>query len=382
MADINTSIYETIFGIRIIKAFSMEGYERGKFDRFNSDFYRVMMKSIKRMLLLPPATEFIGSLGGIFVFFWLGRKVITGETSFGVFALYIGSLLSMIRPCKKLSQVISLIQQALAANTRIYEVLDTRVSIQDAAAALELNALQREIRFESVSFQYAENPVLTDIGFTVRRGQVMAIVGPSGVGKSTLVDLIPRFYDPVKGRILIDGVDIKNATIASLRRQIGIVTQETVLFNDTVRNNIAYGDQNADQAAIRQAARDANADDFISKMPQGYDTVIGDRGFKLSGGEKQRMAIARAILKNPAILILDEATSQLDAESEALVQQALERLIKGRTAFVIAHRLSTIKNADFFIVLDKGRIVQSGTHEQLVKTDGLYSRLYQMQSFR
>ena len=379
MADVTSILSETIFGNRIVKAFSMEDYEVERFNKSNYGYYRVLMKSIKRTLISGPATEFIGAGAGVLVFIWLGREVISGNLSFGVFGLFIGSLLSLIRPFKKLSQVNSLNQQALAASSRIYEVLDRQPAVIEKTDASELPPIKDSVVFENVSFSYEENKVLDGVSLKVKTGEVAAIVGPSGVGKSTLIDLIPRFYDPKGGRILIDGRDIKDVTFKSLRGQIGIVTQETILFNDTVKANIAYGRPQTSMEDIKKAAKLSYADDFISKMPQGYDTVIGDRGLKLSGGEKQRIAIARALLKNPPILILDEATSQLDTESERIVQQAIDRLIQGRTVFIVAHRLSTVRMAHQILVLDKGKIVEKGTHEELLKKNGLYSRLYQIQ---
>ncbi len=379
MADINSILYETILGARVVKAFNMEDYEINKFDQVNKDYYKLSMKSIKRMLLLNPATEFLGCLAGIFVFFWAGKDVIAGRLSFGVFGLFMGALLSLIRPFKKLSQVNSLNQQAIAASNRIYEVLDTYPSVLDKPQARELAGFAENIVFEDVWFNYASQEILKGINLRAKRGEILAIVGPSGTGKTTLVDLIPRFYDPKKGRILIDNADIRELTLRSLRQQIGIVTQETILFNDTIKANIAYGRLEASQKEIEQAASQAYAHDFIMSFPLGYDTMIGDRGMKLSGGERQRIAIARALLKNPPILILDEATSQLDLESEQIVQEALNRLMQERTVFIIAHRLSTIRGAHRIIVLDEGSIVEEGTHAELLNHEGLYRRLYSMQ---
>jgi ATP-binding cassette, subfamily B, bacterial MsbA len=289
--------------------------------------------------------------------------------------------LSLIRPFKKLSQVHAMNQQALAASTRIYEILEAKPTIFDVPSAVELSQLKDKISFEDVFFRYEEDgaDVLKSINLDIKVGQIVAIVGPTGGGKSTLANLIPRFYDPQRGRIAIDGKDLKEFTVKSLRSLIGIVTQETILFNDTVRANIAYGHLEAPDKAIRGAAEKAFAHNFIMKMPQNYETIIGDRGFKLSGGEKQRIAIARAILKNPPLLILDEATSQLDSESERLVQEALDELMQGRTVVCIAHRLSTIKKADRIVVLHEGRIVGLGTHDDLLNDCPLYKKLYETQ---
>jgi len=382
MADINSLLYETIIGTRIVKAFNMEGYEIGKFERLNHDYYRISMKSIKRDLLLGPCTELLGCIAGVMVFFWGGKEVIAGRLSFGVFALFLGSLLSLIRPFKKLSQVNSLNQQAVAASERIYEVLDSVPSVAEGIKPLEISGFNKGVAFEDVWFNYGHASILKGVTLDVKKGQMLAIVGPSGTGKTTLVDLIPRFYDPLKGKILIDGINIRDVSLKSLRNLIGIVTQETVLFNDTIKANIAYGNLNATQEEIEQAASKAHAHDFISRLPLGYNTVIGDRGMRLSGGERQRIAIARALLKNPPILILDEATSQLDSEAERIVQDALDKLVQGRTVFVIAHRLSTVRNAHRIIVLDKGSIVEEGAHNELINNNGLYSRLYQTQELR
>ena len=382
MADANSVLYENIIGARIVKAFGMEEYEINKFNKINNDYYRVSMKSIKRMLLLSPATEILGCIAGVVVFVLGGREVIAGKISFGVFGLFIGSLLSTIRPFKKLSQVTSLNQQAAAASERIYEVLDANPTVVELPDAVELPVFKKNVEFRDVWFSYGDNHVLKGVNLDVPRGSMLAVVGPSGNGKTTLLDLIPRFYDPKNGKIMIDGVDIKGVKLKSLRQQVGIVTQETILFNDTIRANIAYGLPGASDEQIKQAALQANAHDFITRMLGGYDTIIGDRGMRISGGERQRIAIARALLRNPPILILDEATSQLDTESERIVQEALDRLIQGRTVFVIAHRLSTVRNADKIVVLDKGVIVEQGTHSQLLEKAGLYKRLYDIQEIQ
>ncbi len=380
IADINSFLFETISGVRIVKAFGMENYEIKKFGSQNRDFYKLTMKSVKRVLLLSPATELIGSFGGLFVFYWAGKEVINGTLSFGVFALFLGALLSTIRPFKKLSQVNSILQQALSANKRIYEVLDTLPTITDKKDAIKLGKIKKGINFEGVWFKYEDSQVLKDVNLHVGPGEIIAIVGPSGSGKSTILDLILRFYDPYKGRILIDGINIKDLSVASLRSKIGIVTQETILFNDSVAANIAYGSGDISSAQIEAAAKSAFAHGFIMNMPQKYDTVIGDRGFRLSGGEKQRLAIARAILKNPPILLLDEATSQLDSSSEKVVQEAIDTLTRGRTVFIVAHRLSTARGASKIIVLSDGQIVERGSHDELISYDGLYKKLYNLQT--
>jgi subfamily B ATP-binding cassette protein MsbA len=288
-------------------------------------------------------------------------------------------MLSLKRPIKRLTNVYSINQQAMAAADRIFEVLDTRPSVRDKEGAVELGRIRQSVKLKNVRFGYGDKEVLRGITIDARAGDIVAFVGPSGAGKTTILNLIPRFYDVTGGGILIDGVDIRDCTIRSLMSQVGIVTQETILFNDTVAANIAYGSVAARAEDIEKAARIANAHSFIMKMPRGYDTVIGERGFRLSGGEKQRLAIARAVFKDPPILILDEATSQLDTESEMLVQEAIDRMMSGRTVFVVAHRLSTIKHANFIYVLEAGRIVETGSHDDLIRKDGLYKRLYELQ---
>jgi len=386
MSDINSLLFETIYGIGIVKSFSAENYHIGKFRIYNNRYFKMVMKSVKRMAIIGPFGEFVG-VGCVAVVLWLGGKdVVTGRLSAGAFIAFLAALLSLIKPFKRLSRLYAINLQALAAITRVFKVLDREPSIKDAKGAAQLSGFKDSIEFKDIDFSYdraeaeAKNvQVLKNINMHLSRGKVLAIVGMSGVGKTTLVGLLPRFYDPTRGRVLIDGKDIRDFSIASLREHIGMVTQETILFNDSVRNNIAFGRPGADMEEIVKAAKAANAHDFIMKMPKAYDTFIGDRGMRISGGEKQRIAIARALFKDPPILILDEATSQLDTESERLVQQAIDRLMANRTVFVIAHRLSTIEHADRIAVLDKGEIIEAGTHSQLIGAQGVYKRLYELQ---
>ena len=381
MADINTILLETISGVEIVKAFSTEEYEIERFGRKSHDFYKLAMKRVKRLLFMAPITEIFGAVCGVVMILWLGREVMEGRLSFGIFLLFFASIMSVISPIKKLGNVNAVTQQALSANERIQDILEQVPTVQEKGTAETLALIQNNITFDHVSFRYEPNgpKVLRDIKLEIRAGELVAIVGPTGTGKSTLANLIPRFYDPCDGAVSIDGTDLRGVTFRSLRSQIGIVTQETFLFNDSIRANIAYGTLNVSSRSIEQAAQQAYAHRFIVRLPQGYDTVIGDRGFRLSGGEKQRIAIARAILKNPPILILDEATSQLDSESERYVQEALDQLMRGRTVIAIAHRLSTIKKADKIVVLEAGRIVGLGQHQHLLDHCDLYRRLYETQ---
>jgi subfamily B ATP-binding cassette protein MsbA len=381
MGELTSSLYEGITGIRIVKIFSMEDYEIDKFSRANQAYYKISLKSAKRIIAISPITEFIGLIAGMLVLYVGGLQVMQGNISFGLFAAFMGSMFQCVQPFKRLSNINAVLQQASAAATRIMKILETPQDVQDRKDVVNLEKVSKEIRFENVSFQYKdkEAQVLNDINLNVPVGTVLAIVGPTGSGKTTLVNLIGRFYDVTAGRITIDGYDVRQLSLKSLREKIGLVTQEMFLFNDTVKNNIAYGNIWASFEQIVQAAKISCADEFIQRLPQGYDTVIGDRGFRLSGGEKQRLAIARALLKDAPILILDEATSQLDTQSELLVQQALDELMRGRTVFVIAHRLSTVRRAHKIAVLDRGRIIEYGTHEDLITKDGLYKKLYQLQ---
>jgi subfamily B ATP-binding cassette protein MsbA len=379
MGDINTILFEIITGMRIVKTFSMQNYEYNKFKEQNNFFYRLAMKGIKRINIISPINEFTSSVYIVIVIYLAYRQIIAGTLSWGPFMAFLFSILLMLKPVKRLSKVYAILQQCLSAATRIFGLLDTREKITEKEEAAALPEISHNLTLESVHFKYDKDNVLKGITLEVKKGEIVAVVGPSGSGKTTLVNLIPRFYDPSKGTVRIDGVDLKDVTLKSLRDQIGIVTQEMLLFNDTVTANIAYGSSSFSRNDIIKAAKIANAHDFIMKTPNKYDTVIGERGFRISGGERQRLAIARAIFKNPPILIFDEATSQLDTESESFVQEAIDRLMAGRTVFVIAHRLSTIKHATKIVVLDKGRIVGAGAHEELMKKGGLYKRLYDMQ---
>ncbi len=381
IADINSILLETISGVKLVKAFCAEKQEIERFEAKNHEYYKLRMSSIKRILAISPMTEIFGTVCGVGIILWIGRLVMSGELSSGIFILFFGSIMSIISPIKKLGNVNALIQQALVANERIHQVLEAPISVREADDPYELEELRESIRMEGVEFRYSDDTdiVFAGIDLEIKKGELIAIVGPTGTGKTTLVSLIPRFYDPTKGRVLFDGQDLKDVSFRSLRQQIGIVTQESILFNDTVRANIAYGRPKASLAEVEEVAKQAFAHRFIVKMPQGYSTVIGDRGFRLSGGEKQRLSIARAILKNPPILILDEATSQLDSESEKFVQEALDELMKGRTVIAIAHRLSTITKADKIVVLDEGKIVGLGKHKELLETCDLYKRLHSMQ---
>lgn len=379
MSDLNTTVQETIGGIQVIKSFNLESRRQEKFERHNEDFYHHTMKRMKRIQAIGPFSEFIAALGALFILFIGGRDVVQGRLSSGVFIFFLGALLSLIKPAKKLTSSYGLFKQTLAVTPRILELLEERPSVVERPNAKALAPVRERIEFQEVSFGYETQPVLEEITFLVPVGEVVAIVGRSGVGKTTLVNLIPRFYDPTRGRILIDGVDLREVTLRSLRDQVGMVSQETILFNDTIYANIAYGRPQATREELLQAARMSHADSFIQRMPRSYDTPIGDRGLKLSGGERQRLALARAFLKNPPILILDEATSQLDAESERLVQSAMDQLMTGRTVFVIAHRLSTVTKADRIIVLEGGRIAAIGSHRELLERGGLYQKLYAMQ---
>jgi subfamily B ATP-binding cassette protein MsbA len=383
MADITSILQETISGVKIVKAFGMEDYENRKFIKETKSFFKLNLRIARVRNASSPITEFLSVAVGVVIIYYGGVLVLQeGTLKASEFLGFLFAIFQLMTPIKELSTVNNRIQESSAAGDRVFEILDTTPAIQNVPGSVELNQFKNDVIFENVSFSYedSEEPVLKDLNFTVNKGEIVALVGPSGGGKSTLVDLIPRFYDPTSGKIIIDGADIRNIDIKSLRRRMGIVTQETFLFNETISNNIAYGLSNYPQEKIVEAAKTANAHDFIVDMPDGYNTIIGERGVKLSGGQRQRLSIARALLKNPDIMIFDEATSALDNESELLVQEAIERMMENRTTFVIAHRLSTIRNATRIIVLDRGRIIQAGRHEDLIADEnGLYNKLYQMQ---
>ena len=373
---------EAFTGHRIVKAFATEATEVEKFSRAGYRLFRTNMKVTAALSTLPPLMEVLGGVGMAAALWYGSGQIASGRLTQGDFISFTGALLLMYGPAKKLSRVNANIQQAIAASERIFEILDTHTEVEEKPGAPSLQPFLSEIEFRDVAFGYDEGPgrILRGVSFSVPAGRLVAIVGRSGAGKTTLVNLLPRFYDVSGGSILIDGVDIRDIALSSLRQQIGIVTQETVLFDDTIANNIAYGARLATPGEIEAAARAAHAHEFIVTLPRGYETLIGERGQRLSGGQRQRLAIARALLKNAPILVLDEATSALDTESELLVQEALATLMMNRTAFVIAHRLSTIRRADAIIVLERGRVVEMGRHDELlVKPAGAYAALYQMQ---
>jgi subfamily B ATP-binding cassette protein MsbA len=379
--DISEILQETIAGFRIVKAFSMEGFETERFQRASRRLLSVNLKITRQNAKLPPLMEALGGVAVVATLFYGSHQIRLGTLSTGDFVSFIGSLLLMYTPIKRLSRINATLQAALAASRRVFEILDTHQEVLGRAGAAPLEPGWREIAYRGVGFSYPDGgaEVLKNVDLTARAGEVVAIVGSSGAGKTTLVNLLPRFYDATHGAIEFDGVDIRDVTLESLRGQIGLVTQETVLFNTTVGANIAYGRDHIDRAGIEAAARAAFAHDFILDLPRRYDTVLGERAGRLSGGQRQRIAIARALFKNPPILILDEATSALDAESEQLVQAALANLMKGRTVFVIAHRLSTVRQAHRIVALEGGEVCEVGTHKELMGLGGVYHRLHQAQ---
>jgi subfamily B ATP-binding cassette protein MsbA len=379
MADMSCLLHETVTGTRIVKAFGMEAYENGRFFKRTAGLFRYEIKAVIVRAMSSPVMELLGGIGITLIIWYGGYKVIAGTSTPGTFFSFMAALIMLYEPIKRISKLNNVIQEGLAAAVRIYTILDTESDIKEPLDAVPLTAREHSVVFRHVSFKYEDQMVLKDINLRVNNGDIVALVGMSGGGKTTLVNLIPRFYDVTEGAILIDGKDVRDVTLASLRSHIGIVTQDPILFNDTIRNNIAYGKLDASESDIIAAAKAAYAYDFIQRFPDRFDTMVGEKGVRLSGGEKQRICIARALLKNAPILILDEATSSLDSESELAVQEALDNLMKGRTTFVIAHRLSTIRNADRIIVIVKGSIVEEGKHEELLALQGEYFKLHDMQ---
>jgi len=382
MAGISSIINETVHGIRIVKAFAMEKFELERFFKETHKFFRLIYRRIKLRKLSSPINEVFAVGIGVFLLYFGGKSVLdgTGMTAED-FLRYVFLIFAMMDPIKKLNKVNVKIQQGIAAGERVFSVLDQEIDIVESENPKELTQFEKEIKYENIVFKYQTSieTVLKNINLTIKKGEVVAFVGHSGAGKTTMVDLLPRFYDPMNGSITIDGVNIREFSLKSLRRKMGIVTQDTILFNDTIRNNIAYGTENAENDKVIRAAEAANALEFIEELPEKFDTNVGENGSRLSGGQRQRIAIARAIYKNPDILILDEATSALDSESEAKVQYAIENLMKNRTSLVIAHRLSTVQNADKIVVMDAGKIVETGTHSELLAKNGVYKKLHETQ---
>jgi subfamily B ATP-binding cassette protein MsbA len=386
MADITSVLQETISNVKVVKAFAMENFENRKFQKETQSYFKTILRMTRIRNLSSPSTELLSVLAGAVIIWFGGQQVlISGEMKAAEFLGFLFAIFQVMPPVKELGNVNNRLNEFAAAGRRIFEILDTHPAITNLPGAVTLTTIDSAIEYNDVSFAYAtesgeRRTVLSHVSVKVKKGELIALVGPSGSGKTTFVDLLPRFYDPVEGEIRIDGINIRTIDVKSLREKIGIVTQETILFNDTVKNNIAYGLSDCPMEKIEEAAKAANALMFIRDMPLGFESVIGDRGVKLSGGQRQRISIARALLKNPPIMIFDEATSALDSESEILVQEAMERLMQNRTSFVIAHRLSTIRNADRILVLEHGKIVQEGRHVELLKqTKGLYKKLHDMQ---
>ena len=382
IGEMGSLLSETLRGHRVIKTYGMEPFEADRFARANDRYFRVTRRTVRIQALNSPMMEVIAGIGLSAIFVYAAREIAAERMTVGGLVSFLAALMMLYKPLKDVTKVNMALQLALSSARRVFELIDSASEIVERPDARELSSFSNAIRYENVSFRYGnEESVLHDIDLTIRRGETVAIVGPSGAGKTTLVNLLPRLYDPTAGRITFDGVDLKDASLASLRRQIGIVTQDTVLFDTTARENIAYGRSPAPEQAVRSAASAAFADEFLARLPDGYETRLGEDAGRLSGGQKQRLAIARALYKDAPILILDEATSQLDSESEALVARALTNLMEGRTTLVIAHRLSTVRRADRILVLDRGRLVESGTHQQLLTRNGLYRRLHDMQYF-
>jgi len=384
LGEMLSIIEETISGIRIIKAFNAQQYVREKFDQQNNKYRGVLKSMWNKRELASPISEFLGISIVVLVVLYGGRLVLENQSELNAseFITYIILYSQILIPAKNISTAVTNIQRGIASGARIFSVLETDINIIEDKEAVAKTSLNSEIVFKEVSFQYADTKVLEEINLTVEAGKMIALVGQSGAGKSTMADLLPRFYDVTAGQILIDGIDIRKIKLHDLNQLMGIVTQESILFNDTIFNNIAFGNKSASRESVIAAAKIANADEFIVKLADGYDTNIGDRGSKLSGGQRQRLSIARAVLKNPPILILDEATSALDTESEKLVQDAIHKLMQNRTSFVIAHRLSTIQHADTIVVMQDGKIIEKGKHAELISLNGTYKKLTDMQSFQ
>ena len=380
LGDINAKLQDNLSGIRVIQAFAREDIEYRRFSRESERYYRARVKGIRYWSIFFPAIRFFGAMGTVIVLGVGSIMVVKGHLSLGTLVAFIAYIATIYDPINRLTEVDNIFQEAIAAGERIFELLDETMEVKDAPNAIELPVISGEMIFDQVYFKYGSgDQVLHAVSFTMAPGEVVALVGPSGAGKTSIANLICRFYDPVNGRVTIDGYDLRDIKMNSLRRQVAVVLQDSFLFNNTVAENLHYGKPDASRDELIAASRAANAHDFIMQLPDGYETEIGERGVKLSGGQKQRLALARAILADPRILILDEATSSVDAEAEYLIQQALERVLENRTALIIAHRLSTIRNADKIIVLDRGRIAEAGNHEDLMQNGGLYHQLYQRQ---
>jgi len=380
LGDINAKLQDNLSGIRVIQAFAREEMERQRFTTESERYYRARVKGIRYWSVFFPAIRFLGAMGAVVVLGVGALMVVKGQMSLGTLVAFLSYTTSFYEPINRLTEVDNIFQEAIAAGERFFEILDHTTEVGDAPDAVALPAIQGKLVFDAVTFRYGTgDQVLHDIAFEMAPGEMVALVGPSGAGKTSIANLICRFYDPNQGQITIDGNDLRRIKLSSLRQQVAVVLQDSFLFNNSVVENLLYGKPDADREELIQAARAANAHEFIMQLPEGYDTEIGERGVKLSGGQKQRLALARAILADPRILILDEATSSVDAEAEFLIQQALERVLEGRTSLVIAHRLSTVRNADKIIVLDQGRIVEVGKHDELLASDGLYSQLYRRQ---